>query len=89
MDDSDDILYRAATELLATSVADPPIEAEEAVIVQRVIMVVEFVDDQGEPKVRIRATESSEWWQTAGLLRAADLLLVPNGSQLDEVADET
>ena len=52
-------------------------------MVSRVVMVIEFHDDQGEPFVRSVATDSSEWWHTLGLLGAAERIMTPGNDPID------
>ena len=52
-------------------------------MVLRVVMIVEFHDDQGEPLVRCVTTDSSEWWHTLGLLGAAERMMTPGNDPIE------
>ena len=52
-------------------------------MVSRVVLIVEFHDDQGELFVRCVTTESSEWWHTLGLLGAAERMMTPGNDPVD------
>ena len=52
-------------------------------MVSRVVMIVEFHDEQGEPFVRCVTTDSSEWWQTLGLLGAAERIMIPGSDHIN------
>ena len=52
-------------------------------MVSRVVMIVEYHDEQGEPFVRCVTTDSSEWWHTLGLLGAAKRIMTPGNDPID------
>ncbi len=52
-------------------------------MVSRVVLIVEFHDEQGEPFVRCVTTDSSEWWHTLGLLGAAEKIMTPGNDPIN------
>ena len=78
MAERDQILYDAAQSILGVEG-----DFQTTGMVARVVMIIEFHDDDGEPFVRAVTTDSSEWWHTLGLLTAAERIMTPGNDPID------
>ena len=78
MAERDDILYSTAHSILNVEG-----ELQTTGMVARVVMVIEFHNEDGKPFVRAVSTHSSEWWHTLGLLTVAERLLTPGNDPID------